>query len=76
MYFVILTKDIYAQIYVCANVYVCMCVCVCVCVYCCCLVAKSCPTLCKLMVPMLLCPWDFPGKNTEVGCHCLIQDQT
>ena len=17
----------------------------------------------------LLCPWDFPGKNTEVGCH-------
>ena len=32
MYFVILTKDIYAQIYVCANVYVCVCVCVCVCV--------------------------------------------
>ena len=19
----------------------------------------------------LLCPWDFPGKNTGVGCHCL-----
>ena len=18
----------------------------------------------------LLCPWDFPGKNTGVGCHC------
>ena len=18
-----------------------------------------------------LCPWDFPGKNTEVGCHFL-----
>ena len=18
---------------------------------------------------MLLCPWDFPGKNTGVGCH-------
>ena len=21
----------------------------------------------------LLCPWDFPGKSTEVGCHCLLQ---
>ena len=19
------------------------------------------------------CPWDFPGKNTEVGCHFLLQ---
>ena len=18
---------------------------------------------------MLLCPWDFPGKDTRVGCH-------
>ena len=22
---------------------------------------------------MLLCPWDFPGKNTGVGCHFLLQ---
>ena len=21
----------------------------------------------------LLCPWDFPGKNIGVGCHCLLQ---
>ena len=21
----------------------------------------------------LLCPWDFPGKNTGVGCHALLQ---
>ena len=21
----------------------------------------------------LLCPWDSPGKNTGVGCHCLFQ---
>ena len=21
----------------------------------------------------LLCPWDSPGKNTEVGCHVLLQ---
>ena len=23
--------------------------------------------------PQLLCPWDFPGKNTGVGCHFLLQ---
>ena len=22
----------------------------------------------------LLCPWDSPGKNTEVGCHLLLQE--
>ena len=22
---------------------------------------------------MLLCPWDFLGKNTGVGCHFLLQ---
>ena len=35
---------------------------------CCCLVAKSCPTfvwLHRLWPTRLLCPWDFPGKNTE-----------
>ena len=21
----------------------------------------------------LLCPWDFPGKSTVVGCHCLLR---
>ena len=23
--------------------------------------------------PRLLCPWGYPGKNTEVGCHALLQ---
>ena len=23
----------------------------------------------------LLRPWDFPGKSTGVGCHCLLQDK-
>ena len=23
--------------------------------------------------PRLLCPWSFPGKNTGVGCPCLLQ---
>ena len=37
-------------------------------------VTQSCPTLrnpmdCK--PARLFHPWDFPGKNTRVGCHCL-----
>ena len=24
----------------------------------------------------LLCPWDFPGQSTGVGCHCLLQGWT
>ena len=24
-----------------------------------------------LQTTRLLCPWDFPGKSTGVGCHCL-----
>ena len=46
-------------------------------VHCCyCSVAKSCPTLlwCHGLYPArLLCPWDFPGKNTRVGCHFFFQ---
>ena len=45
-----------------------------------CVHAKSlqlCPTFCDPMDPMepsrLLRPWDFPGKNTGVGCHFLLQ---
>ena len=26
-----------------------------------------------LLPTRLLCPWDFPGKNTGVGCHALLQ---
>ena len=33
------------------------------------LVTKSCTTLCGSPPARLLCPWDFPGKNTGVGCH-------
>ena len=25
-----------------------------------------------LLPTWLLCPWDFPGKSTGVGCHCLL----
>ena len=24
--------------------------------------------------PRLLRPWEFPGKSTGVGCHCLLRD--
>jgi len=43
----------------------------------CCLVAKSYPTLCStthgLQPTGLLCPWNFPVKNTGVDCHFLLQ---
>ena len=25
------------------------------------------------LTTMLLCPWNFPGKSTRVGCHFLLQ---
>ena len=39
-------------------------------------VTKLCPTLLqthRLYLARFLCPWDFPGKNTEAGCHFLLQ---
>ena len=42
-----------------------------------CMCAKSlqlCPSLCKPMKPIrMLCPWDYPDKNTGVGRHFLLQ---
>ena len=47
------------------------------CITCCCcyLVSELCPTLQPhgLQSARLLCPWGFPGKNTGVGCHFLLQ---
>ena len=37
---------------------------------------QSSPTLCDSVdcsPPGSFCPWDFPGKNTEVGCHLLLR---
>ena len=42
----------------------------------CCLVTKSGPVLLwpqGLRPTRLLCPWDFPGKNTGMGWHFLLQ---
>ena len=27
----------------------------------------------SVMSTRLICPWDSPGKNTEVDCHALLQ---
>ena len=64
---------------------VCVCVCVCVCVYVCVCVcvcacmrghAHWCLTFCDSMdwnPPRFLCPCNFPGKNTGVGCPFVLQ---
>ena len=47
-----------------------VCVCVCVCA------RSGVPNslqLHELQPTRLLCPWDFPGKNSKVGCHFLLQ---
>ena len=51
----------------------CVCVCVCVCVY-----SQSLGCVRLFVAPgivaaRLLCQWNFPGKNTGVGCHFLFQ---
>ena len=42
-----------------------------------CVHARSCPTLFWptpwTVAHQALCSWDFPGKNTGVGCHSLLQ---
>ena len=45
------------------------------CVYVCvsCSVVSDCLGPHGLSSPRLLCPWDFPGKSTGVGCHFLLQ---
>ena len=43
---------------------------------CCSLVVRSCLILCNPLesnLPGILCLWDFPSKNTGVGCHFLLQ---
>ena len=44
--------------------------------FCCCSVAQLCLTLLQphvLWSTRLLCPWNFPGKNTGVVCHFIFQ---
>ena len=40
------------------------------------LVTQSCLSLwLHRLACQLLCPWNFPGKNTGVGCHSLLQQE-
>ena len=50
----------------------CVCVCVCVCarVHTCSILPNS----VTLWTAAVLCPWDFLGKKTGVGCHFLLQE--
>ena len=48
----------------------CMYVCVCVCV---CVRAQWWPAFHGLWPASLLCPWNFPGKNTGMGCRYLLE---
>ena len=43
---------------------------------CACSVPKLCPALFDIMdySPLLFCPREFPGKNTGVNCHFLLQE--
>ena len=49
----------------------CVCMCVCVCV---CSVMSDSLWPHGLWPIRLFCPWDFPGKNTGVGCHFQLCD--
>jgi len=48
---------------------VCVCVCLCVCVFSC----SDSLWPYGLWPSRLICSWDFPGKNTGVGCRFLLQ---
>ena len=55
-----------------------MCGCMCVYIYVCvCMCAQSLSCVQLFVTPWtvasLLCPWDILGKNTEMGCHFLLQ---
>ena len=38
-----------------------------------CSVVSDCLRPCGLELTRLLRPWDFPGKSTGAGCHCLLR---
>ena len=72
---ILLIKDhwinIRYYIYIYIYVHVCVCMCMC-CVLSCSFMSDSLWSH-ELQATGLLCPWDFPGKNSGVGCHALLQ---
>ena len=69
-----LSRLVFTEFFQCEGWCVCVCVCVCTC-------ARThvhsvvSDSLCPhgLKFTRLLCPWNFPGKNTGVDCHFLLQ---
>ena len=65
------------QVVLCSSTYVCVCVCVCVCVHAHVCVSHSVVSNCLwphgLQPTRLLCPWNSPGNNSEVGSHSFLQ---
>ena len=45
---------------------------VCMCALSCLVMSKSLVTLWTVQSSRLLCPWNFPGKNTGADCHFLL----
>ena len=65
--------SVYIYMYI--HIHTCTYTCIHICI-CCYLIAESCPTLLQLqgLYPTrFLYPWNFPGKDTGVGCHFLLQ---
>ena len=69
-------------VHACAHVHACVRACVCACVCVCVLshsVQLSLSVMSNSLQPhglqptRLFCPWNFPGKNTGLGCHFLLQ---
>ena len=63
---------IYVYVYAYMYVYVCMYMCVCICCWVPSVVSDSVRPH-RRQSPRLPHPWDSPGKNTGVDCHCLLQ---
>ena len=68
---VLLSRFSYVCVCVCCSVASVMCVCVC------CSIASVMSKSLRphgLKTASLLCPWDFTGKNTRMGCHAFLQE--
>ena len=57
--------------YLMCEITVCVCVCVFMLLFCCKVMFNS--LWHQVQSVRLFCPWDFPCKNTEIGCHFLLQ---
>ena len=69
--FSFLNERPYYTIYACVCAFKCVCVCVCMCVH---SVMSSSLQSSRPQPASLRCWWNYPGKNTGLGCHFLLQE--